>query len=361
MRKKAALRIIISVILFAVIFFALQRLLMPKYMTESKEGAMIQEYYQNAGDNDVVFITDCEVYENFSPVKLWNEYGIPSVIRGSAQQMIWQSYYLLEETFRYESPSVVVFNVMTMTYDSTESVGDQSKMEAYNRMTLDGMRWSNSKVSSINASMTKEEKEKSGIWSYIFPILRYHDRWNDLKEEDFRCFFKQDQVTDNGYLMQVKVNPVKDEYPRIPLVSYQFGDICYEYLDKIRLLCEEHNCQLVLVKAPSLSPIWYDEYEKQILDYANEHDLLYINCLEHLDDIGIDWNQDTYDQGLHLNVYGAEKLTVYFGQILRDACQLQDRRSDTSLSEKWTEKTRHYDQRKERMEKERDQEPDIQP
>ena len=122
MRKKAAIRIIISVILFAVIFFALQRLLMPKYMTESKEGAMIQEYYQNAGDNDVVFITDCEVYENFSPVKLWNEYGIPSVIRGSAQQMIWQSYYLLEETFRYESPSVVVFNVMTMTYDSTERV-----------------------------------------------------------------------------------------------------------------------------------------------------------------------------------------------------------------------------------------------
>ena len=361
MRKKAALRIIISVILFAVIFFALQRLLMPKYMTESKEGAMIQEYYQNAGDNDVVFITDCEVYENFSPVKLWNEYGIPSVIRGSAQQMIWQSYYLLEETFRYESPSVVVFNVMTMAYDSTESVGDKSKMEAYNRMTLDGMRWSKSKVNSIRASMTKEEKEKSGIWSYIFPILRYHDRWNDLKEEDFRCFFRQDQVTDNGYLMQVKVNPVKDEYPRIPLVSYQFGDICYEYLDKIRLLCEEHNCQLVLVKAPSLSPIWYDEYEKQILDYANEHDLLYINCLEHLDEIGIDWNQDTYDQGLHLNVYGAEKLTVYFGRILRDECQLQDRRSDTSLSEKWTEKTRHYDQRKERMEKERDQEPDIQP
>ena len=361
MRKKAALRIIISVILFAVIFFVLQRLLMPKYMTESKDGAMIQEYYQNAYDNDVVFITDCEVYENFSPVKLWNEYGIPSVIRGSAQQMIWQSYYLLEETFRYESPSVVVFNVMTMTYDSTESVGDQSKMEAYNRMTLDGMRWSKSKVSSIKASMTKEEKEKSGIWSYIFPILRYHDRWNDLKEEDFRCFFKQDHVTDNGYLMQVKVNPVKDEYPRIPLVSYQFGDICYEYLDKIRLLCEEHNCQLVLVKAPSLSPIWYDEYEKQILDYANEHDLLYINCLEHLDEIGIDWNQDTYDQGLHLNVYGAEKLTVYFGQILRDECLLRDRRSEASLSEKWAEKTKLYDQRKERMEKERDQEADLQP
>ena len=58
-------------------------------------------------------------------------------------------------------------------------------------------------------------------------------------------------------------------------------------------------------------------------------------------------------------VYGSAETN--FGRILRDECQLQDRRSDTSLSEKWTEKTRHYDQRKERMEKERDQEPDIQP
>lgn len=361
MKKKVALRIIISVIIFAAIFLCLQRLLMPKYQTESKEGAMIKEYYQNAGDNDVVFITDCEVYENFSPVQLWNSYGIPSVIRGSAQQMIWQSYYLLEETFRYESPSIVVFNVLTMTYDSTESVGDKSKMEAYNRMTLDGMRWSKSKVHSIKASMTDEEQEKGGIWCYIFPILRYHDRWNDLKEEDFRCFFKQEPVTDNGYLMQVAVNPVKDEYPQIPLVSYQFGDICYEYLDKIRLLCEEHGCKLVLVKAPSLSPIWYEEYEKQILDYAKEHDLLYINCLEHLDEIGIDWDQDTYDQGLHLNVYGAEKLTVYFGKILQEECHLADRRSDPSMAAKWDEKTRLYDLRKARMEEERDRKEHIQP
>ena len=111
MKKKAALRIILSVILFAVLFLALQRLFMPKYMTESKEGAMIQEYYQNAGDNDVVFITDCEVYENFSPVKLWNEYGIPSVIRGSAQQMIWQSYYLFSYTIICLFSAVYSFRV----------------------------------------------------------------------------------------------------------------------------------------------------------------------------------------------------------------------------------------------------------
>jgi len=88
----------------------LQALLIPKYMApREREGALIGEYYDFAGENDVVFIGDCEVYENFSPVTLWQEYGITSCIRGSPQQMIWQSYYLMEETFRYETPKVMVF------------------------------------------------------------------------------------------------------------------------------------------------------------------------------------------------------------------------------------------------------------
>ena len=346
MKKKVFASILITVLITAVVFFFLQALLMPKHMSETKEGAMIKEYYQNAGDNDVVFISDCEVYENFTPVTLWNEYGITSVIRGSAQQMIWQSYYLMEETFRYESPDVMVFNVLGMLYDTPKSTGDQTKQEAYNRMTLDGMRWSKSKIQSIYASMTEEEKQKGGIWNYIFPLLRYHDRWNDISKEDFQYLFHTDQVTDNGYLMQVGVNPVQNEYPKIPLVSYEFGETCYDYLDKMRILCEEHDCQLVLVKAPSLSPVWYEEYEEQIEAYAEKYDLLYINFLELQDEVGIDWNTDTYDQGLHLNVYGAEKLTSYFGHILSVECHVEDKRDDAQLAARWESKTRTYQQRK---------------
>ena len=94
MEKK--ILILTSVLLICVIILGfLQALLMPKYMDNTKEGALIGEYYENAGNNDVIFIGDCEVYENFSPITLWEEYGITSYIRGSAQQLIWQSYYLM--------------------------------------------------------------------------------------------------------------------------------------------------------------------------------------------------------------------------------------------------------------------------
>lgn len=350
MKKKSVVILSITLCLVFLSLWILQQLLMPKYMDNTKEGALISEYYDNAGNNDVVFIGDCEVYENFSPITLWEKYGITSFIRGSAQQMIWQSYYLMEETFRYETPKVMVFNVLSMKYDTPSSTGDSGKREAYNRMTLDGMRWSKHKWNAIQASLTEEEKTWNGEWMYLFPLLRYHDRWSQLNRDDFKYLFHRDQVSDNGYLMQTGIKPVTGEHPERPLADYTFGENSYYYLDKMVELCKAKGTQLVLIKAPTLSPIWWDEWDAQMETYAEEHDLLYINFLDHQDEIGIDWNTDTYDTGFHLNVYGAEKLSDYFGKILQEECGVTDRRNETELAEIWQEKVKIYYERKAKME-----------
>lgn len=329
-----------------VIVMLLQALLVPKYMEQSPEGALIGEYYDNAGGNDVIFIGDCEVYENFSPVTLWEEYGITSYIRGSPQQTIWQSYYLMEETFRYETPKVIVFNVLSMKYDTPESTGSQTRREAYNRMTLDTMRWSSSKWNAILASMTEEEKQWESMATYLLPILRYHDRWSRLTKEDFIYWFHREQVSHNGYLMQTGVTPYTAAYSEPPLADYSFGENSWYYLEKMVELCEKHGTRLVLLKAPSLYPVWWEQWDTQIQEFAGKNNLLYINMLEYQDEIGIDWNTDTYDAGLHLNVFGAEKASFWLGDILTDACGIPDRREEAAVAELWAKKAEVYNQRK---------------
>ena len=314
---------VLMVLSVLALYFA-QALLMPKYMSNVKEGALIAEYYKAPKNNDVIFIGDCEVYENISPVTLWQEYGITSYIRGSAQQLIWQSYYLLEETLRYETPKVVVFNVLSMKYNEPQN-------EAYNRMTLDGMKWSDSKAASIRASMT----EKESFISYVFPLLRFHSRWSALTKEDFRYMFSKDMVSYNGYLLQTKRKGVTTQPRKTPLADYSFGENAWDYLDKITQLCKEKNIRLVLMKAPTIYPVWYDEWEEQIKDYAAQKDLPYYNFLESIQESGIDLTTDTYDAGLHLNVWGAEKLSRYFGQILRTECDLPDHRQDSAVLSYW--------------------------
>ena len=310
-----------------------QMLVVPKYMTTSRDGALIAEYYNETTNHDVVFIGDCEVYECFTPPTLWQEYGITSYVRGSAQQLIWQSYYLLEETLKRETPKAVVFNVLAIKYGEPQS-------EAYNRMTLDGMQWSSSKVGAIDASMTKEES----FLSYVFPLLRFHSRWSELTGEDWQYLFHRDMVSHNGYLMQTGISPKTSDREGRPLADYELPEIGFEYLEKMRALCEEKGVEFILIKAPTNNwkYYWYNEWESQIVEWANEKDVPYYNFIPLDGEIGLDWNTDTYDGGIHLNVYGAEKLTSYFGKILVEEYGFTDRRGNAELDSVWKEKLAIY-------------------
>lgn len=333
MKKKLVVKVVCSALFIVLTLYLLQKLLVPKYVTDLVEGGLIAEYYGEEKNHDVIFIGDCEVYENFSPKVLWEDYGINSYIRGSAQQLVWQSYYLLEDTLRYEKPKVVIFNVFAMKYNDPQR-------EAYNRMTLEGMEWSMSKVRSIQASMTSDEKFRD----YVFPILRYHSRWDELGEEDVEYMFHTKQVSHNGYYMRVDVKAAVDVPEGNILSDYRFGESACLYLDKMTQLCRENDIQLVLVKAPSLYPYWYEEWEEQIEEYAEENDLLYINFLELIDETGLDFSQDTYDGGQHLNLSGAEKITAYLGKELSAECGLPDRRSEEELTKVWAEKIAVYEE-----------------
>lgn len=327
-----------SAVVVLVSLYFLQRLLMPKYAADVVEGALIAEYYGEEKDHDVIFIGDCEVYENFSPAVLWRDYGINSYIRGSAQQLIWQSYYLLEDTLRYEKPQVVIFNVLAMQYN-------EPQREAYNRMTLEGMRWSWSKVDAIRASMTAEEH----FLDYVFPLLRYHSRWSELGAEDVEYMFNTPKISHNGYYMRVDVKAAENVPEGRILADYRFGENAWDYMDKITALCRENDIQLILVKAPSLYPYWYDQWEEQIEQYAAENDLRYINFLELTRETGLDFATDTYDGGLHLNLSGAEKITEYLGEVLRQEAGLTDRRDEEHLAGIWDEKLAAYEQEKQRQ------------
>ena len=328
------------VVMFTVLFF-LQKLLMPKYMSDIVEGALTAEYYEETTDHEVIFVGDCEVYENFSPITLYEEFGITSYIRGSAQQLPWQSYYMLEDTLRYENPKVAVFNVLALKYDEPQS-------EAYNRMTIDGMKFSSSKLGAIQSSMTEQEN----MLDYLFPILRYHSRWSDLSSDDFKYMFKKDKISHNGYYMRVDVRPAKGFPEPDKLADYTLGSNAMKYLDKMRVLCEENGIEFVLVKSPSLCPHWYDEWDEQIEAYAEKYNLDYFNYEKMAEEVGIDYNTDTYDAGLHLNLDGAEKLSRYFGTYLKENYDLTDYREDPEYEKVYEEKIQFYEDMKEAQYKE---------
>ena len=108
----------------------------------------------------------------------------------------------------------------------------------------------------------------------------------------------------------------------------------------------------MLFKAPTNSwrYWWYDEWDAEISAYAARRSLPYCNAIPAADSIGLDWSADTYDGGVHLNVSGAEKLSVWFGRYLRTDSALSDalpdRRTDSAFSSVWRARVERFEARK---------------
>lgn len=376
--RRRILKILVSSVIFVILFVGLQRLVVPKYADKPVEGSFTAEYYDETTSHDVIIVGDCEVYENIDPMYLWSRYGITSYIRGNAQQLAWQSYYMLEDTLQYETPQVVIYNVQALTHAAPMK-------EEYNRMTLDGMKWSKIKSDAIEASMCEGEK----FIEYLFPVLRYHSRILELSDEDLTYYFKHKKVTHNGYYMRTDVLPVSesdvadpswlfdkkdtgsdgtdsvivdpwasiegadDLLEESPTISNQnmdmgedFGEYPMEYLDRMRQLCEKRNIRFVLMKAPSLAPEWYDSYNEQVVEYAEKYGLDYLNFYELIEEIGLDFETDTYDGGLHMNLSGADKMSEYLGAWLVEHCHIKNHAADEEICRVYEEKMKFYEQMK---------------
>ena len=72
-KVKSILGVIAGILAVILVLFSAQRVLMPKYVSEAVDGRLIAEYYDSAKNHDVIFVGDCEVYENISPITLWED------------------------------------------------------------------------------------------------------------------------------------------------------------------------------------------------------------------------------------------------------------------------------------------------
>lgn len=378
---KKIIRYGLSIIGFVSLFGLLQRLVEPKYTEDIPEGNFTSEYYEETIEHDVIMIGDCEVYENFDPIYMWQNYGITAYIRGNAGQLTWQSYYMLLDTLKYETPKVVVYNVQALTHDCPQR-------EEYNRMTLDGMRWSKIKCQAVQASMCKGEN----FIDYVFPLFRYHSRITELTKGDIEYYFKRKKVTHNGYYMRIDTlplsqskvvdgswllddlkgdgetqnegaqgQPIIDPWASVEAVEEEeaesgkpdlakkdtkgetFGEYPMGYLDKMRRQCEEKGITFLLVKAPSVAPQWYDGNEAQVQEYARKNHIPYINFYDLIQETGLDYETDTYDGGFHLNRNGADKISGYLGKELMERYGIPDRRQDEKYKSVYGKKEGFYD------------------
>lgn len=316
-KYRRIIKIAISISSLLAFCFVISPIFVPKWDTklDNYVGTNLRGFYAEPDDSiDVLYIGNSTVFCGVSPMDIWKDQKITgyNIAVGSAHT--WTEYYWLKEALNRQSPKAVVIAAESFYYD--DEIG-----EPYNRKALDNM-W---------LSWTKMEALFSGAFdntayddiTYLFPVLRYHERWKELGKNDVLLAYSPCQGTiTKGYDLYKEIKPYTDGYDYLKNNSKSsrtgISDKSMEYLEKIIDLCEEKKIQLILTTIPSVE-VWSIEANKNLQDFCTKNDIKYfgINDEEVMNNIGFDWLTDTCDQGKHLNYNGAKKVSKYLGKIVK--------------------------------------------
>lgn len=350
------LRCILFVLIGSILFGNIQNILTPNWNDAGDcERKLYGIDYLRDTDLDVIFLGSSHIYFGVSPMELYEKYGILSYDLATPAQPVTGSWFLLKKIYEKRNPQTVVLDVSTLFSNPDNSTW---------RYIMDNMEFSLLKYQLAReyAQEIFTNESNDGLLSVMFPIIKYHSLWTEIKRDNFKP--KGTEHYSHGQLLSNLRNPSPYSlqaviYEAEQRESYDAGKILestgdkttetiiYEslydtavnekalvYLRKIKTLCEEHGSRLLLIKIPTMNiPQWYPNAWTQIKSaemsaMAEELGLPFLDLMFGGESI-VSFETDTMDTGTHLNMFGAKKISDYLGAYLLENNYAQRKNSPT--------------------------------
>ncbi len=318
MSKISKLIKVIGFIVIAVcILYYIQKVVSPKF--DASQGTRTGYEKEEKNTVDVLLLGSSNMFHTINPLFLYENTGITSFDFGSSSQSLNMSYMYLQEALKTQMPELVCLEVLTSSKDYNHNLYEP------------GMRWgftyfpdSLKKYQSIYTQLGKIDAD---FMSYVFPILRYKDRWKELTQNDFEDVYS---TVWKGCTVSYATTEVNYGESYWKTTDWELPESNVQFLDAIKDLCDEKGIELVLFKSPTPT-LWKDEYSQGIAEYATANQLPFIDYNAKLEELNIDVKNDFMDAG-HVNINGSRKITEDFGEYLSSHYDLKDHRGDENNS-----------------------------
>ncbi|MDE6406472.1 MAG: hypothetical protein K2M20_12575 [Lachnospiraceae bacterium] len=259
-------KVLVSVIVAALVFMRLGHVLEANYDgNQSMDG-----FYQLDRDSvDVVFYGSSHVYSGVNVAALWDDYGIAGYDMAGTMQTLWNSYYNMEETLKYQSPRLMVVDLYGIRIEE-EYYGSTNVIK-----NVSSMRFSPNKIRNVWNSVPHEE-----FLSYLLSYPLTHDSYKELGRGNF-----EEGVNNVGgdWYKGYKPSYAVTRYDTLPQVSAGAEKRLpswknRKYLDHMVRLAGENQIQLAFIVVPYEG---IDEEDQMLYqwaeEYAQENGILFLN------------------------------------------------------------------------------------
>lgn len=323
-------KIVLFVLIFALLFNYFQRLLMKKWLDDQNATYMWEEFHSLEEDTvDVLFMGTSHVHEGIDPMYIYENSGITTYTLSGSQARFDTTYLALKEALKTQSPKILFLDMSAIQYD-------KQLREAKIHLITDHISLPLDKIELVRNS----EDEELTMLDVLFPLFRFHSRWNEIKASDFQYATGDlDTTYTRGHYVDYTTITSEFHFYDEDGMTSGITDRDRSYLDRLVALCEENDIELIMYKLPA--PYWSLSLSESATEIAAEYGLEFWEMYYEFDEIGLDVTTDFRDATDHLNQYGAEKISSYLMEYLEENYDLEDQRG---TNERWDSDLTGYHQ-----------------
>ena len=310
MKVKNTAKILIFCILFLFFLNRIYDIFTWKDMVGDYTSPMETFYSLEEDVVDVLFLGSSHSYCSVIPAQLWEDYGMAGFSLALSGQDLAGSYYNLVEALKTQEPKVVCVDLYGCALQGYQIEGNLYRNILPRKLSL----------SSLEAVNHMVETDNKSDFILKWPII--HTRYKELKKQDFA---KKSPVY-LGYRAEfVAEGAAKLNFANVEPKPFREQE--QQWLKKIIDLARESGAEPVFVVAPYQIPLQEQEYIAYAKKMAEEYKVPVVDMVEVSEHIGLNWETDFIDYG-HTNYWGAQKVTDYLGEYLKNHYELPDRRGD---------------------------------
>lgn len=314
--KKRIIKAAAFLILAALLLQQLNRILSLK----QEDGILPMEifYKQERDSIDVIFYGSSHTYSDINPAVLWKEKGIASFDLAGSLQPLWNTYYYMKESLKYQHPKVMVVELV-------RAIEEREYIEEARTVTNTfGMKLSREKYEAIRVSTPEN------LIPYLLEYPVYHSRYQELSKEDFEVYGNTLEGRAYKGFYPLFITKEFEGFPDMSAVtgSRELAPKTEEYLRKIIALAKEEEIPLVFIVAPYQGII---ESEQEIFnrckEIAEENQVPFLNFNLLYEELELNPTEDMAEAS-HLNHRGSVKFSAWLARWLSEEYGLPDRRGE---------------------------------
>ena len=323
-----------------VVFLALAAGLLWKlndaFRLKQEDGIVPMElfYEQEPGTIDVMFYGSSHTYSDINPAVLWDQEGISSYDLAGSLQPLWNTYYYMKESLKYQTPKVMVVELV-------RAIEGRDYIEEARTVTNTfGMKFSKDKIEAIRVSTP------DNLIPYLLGYPVYHSRYTELSRADFAAYRGDPHGKASKGYYPLYVTKSYDSMADMSEIteSSDLAPKSEEYLRKIIALAKEEDIPLVFMISPYQGIV---ESEQMIFnrcgEIAEEEGIPFLDFNRMYDELGLNPETDMAEAS-HLNYRGTEKLSRYLAGWLASNYDLADHRGDEAYAS-WDENAADWKQK----------------